>query len=371
MKNVIMMHSVGSNHTNWKESWLSVDAIQFEALCKFLHDNNYRTHHLDHWYETNGESKDKKDWYLTFDDGYLDNLLVAYPIMRKYGIKGTIFVNPEFVDPSSGVRTLSSNKGQTLGFLNWDEIQFLDSTEEFDIQSHSMSHNFYFSSNELVAIHDGSEEFHWLAWYAKPERKAFWQLEEQGSFTIPGTPVFKSYRALGLRRYFPDDRLTKQSIEWYNDGIRGELLMSKVNELLSKYPGRFETDEEMVSRFRYELFESKQILEEKLHKKVDFLCWPGGGYNELSLKLAIEAGYKASTIASRDCFVIPDNRGKEYKRIARFGMSSSISIGKYFRTPRFVSTKFKYHLVWCLISAKGNPIIRLINRAQNFILYCC
>jgi len=49
----------------------------------------------------------------------------------------------------------------------------------------------------------------------------------------------------------------------------------------------------MKERYWYELAESKRLLEEKLNKKVEFLCWPGGGYNELSIQLSIKAGYKA------------------------------------------------------------------------------
>lgn len=35
---------------------------------------------------------------VTFDDGYADNLLVAEPIMRRYGIRGTVFVASGYLD---------------------------------------------------------------------------------------------------------------------------------------------------------------------------------------------------------------------------------------------------------------------------------
>lgn len=361
------MHSVGSLYTLWKEKWLSIDTDQFEYLCRYLHKNKYNTHFLNHWYENEGKGLSKKDLYLTFDDGYLDNLLVAYPIMKKYGIKGTIFVNPEFVDPSIGIRTLESNRGETRGFLNWDEIKFLDKTDEFDIQSHSMSHNFYFKSDKLIDIHDGSDKYHWLAWISRPDRKPFWQLENQGGYTPKGFPVFESYRALGLRRYFPDDHLIQESIRMYNEGMAKEKILSHLKELQIKYPGRSETDLEMEERFRYELVESKRILEEKLSKKVTILCWPGGGYNETSLRLAIEAGYLASTIASADNAGGYDNLNSTYKRIVRYPMSSNVRCGQFVGNPRTVEAKIKSHLVFKLKIEENDKRWIIISKIRGLI----
>jgi len=329
---VAMLHSVGSNHTKWCDLWLTVDAEQFERMCAYLERHQYHTDFLDHWYylEDHPEEKTGKEFYLTFDDGYLDNLLVAYPILAKHHLKATIFVNPEFVDTSSGIRTLKESAGGTLGFLNWDEIKFLQQSGVFDIQSHSMSHNFYFASDKLVDIYEGQDTYHWMPWIAQPDKKMYWQYADQTSFVPFGTPVFEKGRALGLRRYFPDSKLDELGQQLLQQGLPKEDIIKQLREVQKEYPGRFETDEEMSERYRYELEESKRILEVQLNKPVDFLCWPGGGYNELSLRMAEEAGYKASTIASRDRKAWFDNKGMSYKRIKRNGLSSVINLkGKY------------------------------------------
>ena len=367
MRNVIMMHSVGSIHTSWKEAWLSIETQQFKYLCKYLKRHKYRTHYLDYWYINEGKGIDKKDLFLTFDDGYLDNLLVAYPIMKKYGIKGTIFINPEFVDPSSGIRTLESNKGETRGFLNWDEIKFLDKTEEFDIQSHSMSHNFYFKSDKLIDIHDGSDKYHWLAWISRPKRKPFWQLESQGNFTPKGYPVFEYYRALGLRRYFPDEQLIKLSEELYNENTPKEQIIEQLNFFKKTHPGRFESDSEMEERFKYELFDSKRILEEKLNKQITILCWPGGGYNDASLRIAQEAGYWASTIASADNTGFFDNSGNIYKRIVRYPMSSNVKCGQWVGKTRVVIATLPAHLVVKMKLEEGDFMWKLFSKIRGLI----
>lgn len=368
MRNVIMMHSVGSNNTNWKERWLSVDKVHFETFCRYLNQKKYKTYFLDHWYNQEDKANQyDKTLYLTFDDGYLDILLIAYPILKKYGIKATVFVNPEFVDPSSGVRTLSTNNGNTLGFLNWDEIKFLDKSGYVDIQSHTMTHNYYFKSNKIIDVHVPLNDYHWLAWISNPTRKYAWQLENQSSYTPYGYPIFEYGRALSLRRYIPDPKLIDKLVELYKAGKSIDYIMQACTELQKDLPGRYETDDEMVDRFRYEICQSKSLLEDKLGKKVDFLCWPGGGYCDLALDLAKEAGYKASTISSKDSIGF-SNRTVVFKRIVRLGMDSTIFKGRYLRAKRVLPVKFKYHLVWNLMVEEKRPLVYFLAKVNNFIL---
>jgi hypothetical protein len=150
---------------------------------------------------------------------------------------------------------------------------------------------------------------------------------------MPGYPIFEFDRALGMRRYLLDNEYVSYAGMLYLDkSVKKKQILQELQEKLKYYPGRFESDEEVEKRYRYELIDSKKILEERLSKEVGFLCWPGGGYNDLSLKIAIEAGYKASTIASREQSVIIDNSGK-YKRIRRFGLNSVYQVNgnMYFR----------------------------------------
>ena len=352
--NVAMLHSVGSNNTHWCDAWLSIDAGQFERLCAYLERKHYLTEFLDRWYylEDHPDEETGKEFYITFDDGYLDNLLIAYPILKKHHLKATIFINPEFVNPSNGIRTISDSEGGTLGFLNWDEIRFLQQTGVFDIQSHSMSHDFYFSSDKLIDIYEGQDTYHWIPWIAQPDKKMFWQYTDQTSFVPFGTPVFEKGRALGLRRYFTDPRIDDMGRQLYQQGLAKDEIMKRLKEMQKDFPGRFETDEEMTTRYCYELEESKRILETQLSKPVDFLCWPGGGYNELSLKLAEETGYKASTIASKERGTWFDNQGKPYKRIKRYGMSSVVKLKDGYAWPQI-----KNLLVWRFLSFFRGSIV--------------
>ena len=372
--NVVMFHSVGNTESDWYRKWLSVNVEQFECFCKYLKRKEYETLFLDEWYELQNHPKEinKKQVVLTFDDGYLDSWVYVFPILKKYELKGTIFINPEFVDPSNELRSqydLYKNKMiSSLGFLNWNEIKEMDKSPYIDIQSHSMSHNHYFYSDKLIDIYQGQNKYDWLSWIIRPDKKPNYISEDQKDYVDEGYPIFENGRALGLRRFIPSDKFINDFLSFYQsykNKFSNQILINKMKSFISTYNnqiGNYETDTEMEKRYRYELFESKRILEERLNKKIDFLCWPGGGYNELSLKLAEEAGYKASTVASWDKNSNFDNLGG-YKRIKRFGLNNHISFNKYKRT-----TNNKKILIQQFMHKNGSFYYRNLMRLKKIMV---
>lgn len=349
-----MFHSIGCEKENWYRNWLSVSLDHFEAFCKHLVKNNYETVFLDSWYDLDDNNTSSKQVIITFDDGYLDNWVYAYPILKKYNLKGTIFVNPEFVDLSDNPRknlsdvwdgSVNKENLQPLGFLNWSELKTMEASGVMDIQSHSMSHNFNFQSEKIKDIYTGQPNYDWMAWISNPERKPYYTVEDQTKLTNLGTPIFDFGRALALRKYFPDEKVVNYAVnnfKSYNEDQK-ETFINELNDKIKEFPGSYESDEDMEKRYRYELFDSKRILEEKLDKTVDFLCWPGGGYNDMSVKLSLEAGYKASTTSSKDKDPLKySNKG--YKRIKRFAMGSFISTNTghyYVKNSNYLVSLFK------------------------------
>jgi hypothetical protein len=370
---VLMFHSIGCENENWYRKWLSVSLDHFETFCQFLVKHNYETILLNEWYENPLDVSPHKQIVLTFDDGYLDNWVYAYPLLKKYNLKGTIFVNPEFVDESEKVRKnladvwdekIEKDQLTPLGFVNWSELKIMDASGVMDIQSHSMSHNFYFHSDRIKDIYERQPKYDWMAWIYKPNRKPYYVTENQEEFVAKGSPIFDFGRALALRRYFPDKELVDYAIEMYantKDKKDKSILIKKLNDKLSIHPGTYETDEDMLKRYRYEIFESKTVLEYKLSKTVDFFCWPGGGYNELSVDLCIEAGYKASTASFKNKPF--ERKYLNYKKIKRVSMTSFISTSQknhYIKRSNFLVNLLKSH--------EGKSINRNIYRAQKLML---
>ena len=75
---------------------------------------------------------------VTFDDGYLDNLRVALPILKAHGIPATIFVTVAFCDQSVRHARYQSEDGRL--HLDWDEVRELAAQPGILIGSHTLTH---------------------------------------------------------------------------------------------------------------------------------------------------------------------------------------------------------------------------------------
>lgn len=320
---VVTFHSVGMNETGWIWQQLSEKADVFEKLLQKLLSHGYQTVTLSQLYaHMSGERPCKpKSIVLVFDDGYLDNWVTVYPLLKKYGMCGTVYVNPDFVDPGSELRpTLNdfpdSDASQT-GFMNWAELQQLDESGVLDVQSHSLTHTWYFTGPKIVDYYTPSSAatYPWMAWNARPERKPYYLQEDQTSFVPWGTPVFEYEKSLLARRFFPDANRVQEVVSSVANDVDSALLQSA--DSLS-FPGTYESDTEHEARVRGELMQSKAIIEERLGKTVDYLCWPGGGVNADVKRLAAEVGYKSWTLPSgeqRDKRNRPGEDPGEIKRL--------------------------------------------------------
>ena len=108
---------------------LAVRPDDFDTQMKYLSENGYHTISPDELYESlagTGELPDNPVM-ITFDDGYEDNYVNAYPILKKYGFKATIFVVTSFLD---------KNK---KGYMSWDQAREMDANG-ISIQSHTVDH---------------------------------------------------------------------------------------------------------------------------------------------------------------------------------------------------------------------------------------
>ena len=111
-----------------KSTPLSITLADFDAQMSYLLAQGYVSITPDELYSgLNGELElPKKPVLITFDDGYADNYTNAFPILKRYNMRATIFVIPAFV-------------GVYQNYLTWDELREMEDGG-ITIESHTMHH---------------------------------------------------------------------------------------------------------------------------------------------------------------------------------------------------------------------------------------
>jgi peptidoglycan/xylan/chitin deacetylase (PgdA/CDA1 family) len=135
---VLMYHKVDMS----RKDNLTISIEQFESHLKFLKENKYEPismNQLIHFLEKKSLLPDKPV-LITFDDGYLNNLELAYPLLQKYHFKAVIFIATSFI----GTEILQD--GYPTLYMSIEQLKTLEpSLIEFGLHSHL--HNSYSAMN--------------------------------------------------------------------------------------------------------------------------------------------------------------------------------------------------------------------------------
>ena len=147
---------------------LTVDLAGFEAQMRYLTERGYTMLHAAEFARClQGETQaPERAVLLTIDDGYVDTWAYAFPILRRYNAKATLFLVTGWVSDAPGRRhTLEevwagapeailppvslhdvtrdelARRGPASALaLTWDEVAAMGRTGVMDIQSHTHTH---------------------------------------------------------------------------------------------------------------------------------------------------------------------------------------------------------------------------------------
>ncbi len=307
---VLMYH-----HVNELKDKFTIPPDDFDHQMEYLARKNYQTLFLDELIGSLKEGKEKRKVAITFDDGYLDNWVYAYPILKKYNLKATIFVITSRIKGKSGfyrpnleavwnekvnkeglprisnhyqsnLRCVRNYEGSD-DHITWEEAKEMSQSGLIDIQSHSHLHSYCYVSDKIVDYNQGKKwRIGWLT---------------DGDLRL-GIPIYEDKPALAGRRYFNDQDLRDKLAEYISQRgkekfFKKEDWKKELDGVASDYRTRNElkanyaTLEEQKKRVKSELLLSKNIVEEKLNKKCHFIAWPGGAYDNDLVKWAKECGY--------------------------------------------------------------------------------
>lgn len=117
---ILSYHGVVPVHS-WGIKEYFVSAENFEKQVRYLKENGYTSLTFN---DIGNFKSYEKPVIITFDDGYESVYKYAYPILKKYNMRATLFMVSDFV-------------GQKY-FLNVAQLNKL--SDVFDIQSHTKTH---------------------------------------------------------------------------------------------------------------------------------------------------------------------------------------------------------------------------------------
>ncbi|MFH1710162.1 MAG: polysaccharide deacetylase family protein [bacterium] len=279
------------------EDSISISPQNFEMQIKYLAEAGYRSLHLSEFFAH------LKQWdipekliLITFDDGYADNFLYAYPILKKYNMKATIFPITAFIKDKAEERgKLMGNfellmglpfaKGGLDDFLSWEEMREMEKGGLIDIQAHCHTHAAYFEDNRIISFYDGGIN-----------TKLGWATDGD---TRPGIPIYPTGPSLCARRYFDDKELREKLASYVEKHGGGDFMLKpgasiELKDIVKKHGklnSAFEAEAGSESRIMHELTFTKELVETKLNKKADYICWPWGSVDKKLMSRAEHAGF--------------------------------------------------------------------------------
>ena len=230
----VLTHHLVSNDTRF----LSVTPKIFEEQCRVLADNGWRGIGLEEAeaFLIEGKPLPKKSFLMTFDDGYLDNYVYAFPIMQKYGHKGVVFAvssrissaqmdcEQQFAKTGTTLRSTMTEEQQVGGsepeaitvnnlvieeptgektrmplFFNWDEARLMERSGSIAVAGHSVNHSRVYTDHHFSNfIEPGDRLDH------------FDNITGEACF---GMPAFASEPELIARAFLPSPELIKRIVE--------------------------------------------------------------------------------------------------------------------------------------------------------------
>lgn len=126
---VLMYHKVDLT----MRDYLTVPVREFEMHLKFLKENKYEPISMTQLIDfLEGRcSLPDKPVLITFDDGYLNNLELAYPLLQKYQCKAVIFIPTAFIG-----KEILYDDNPTF-YMSVEQLKTMDtSLIQFGLRSH-------------------------------------------------------------------------------------------------------------------------------------------------------------------------------------------------------------------------------------------
>ncbi|MBX2827836.1 MAG: polysaccharide deacetylase family protein [Flavobacteriaceae bacterium] len=137
-----MYHKVDAQQS----AGLTISEEKLEIQFKYLVENGYQSHHLSH-VRSLKQLPSGKHVMITFDDGYVNQLIYAVPLLQKYNLKATLFIPLKYV----GDQDRWNDRPEPI--MDVEMLKGLPS-DTIELAYHSYAHKKYDELSEAERIED-------------------------------------------------------------------------------------------------------------------------------------------------------------------------------------------------------------------------
>lgn len=297
-----------------------LEPVAFGRKLAHLAENDYRTLSAEEYLRvlTGRDHAPERAVVLTFDDGRGSLWSVGYPLMRRFGMCGIVFLVPGRTASRSGPlpphwgdveagrdaaeEVLRRDEGAGA-LLSWEEVEALSATGVFDFQSHTLNHARIHVSPEVdtfmtPSLRRGTASFE-VPLIESDGRDLLADDVPLGTPLLHSAPrtseVLRFHEPPDLRRACVDTVVAGGGESFFeNRAWKKTLLRLFRQSARGSGTGRHETIEERDKAIRSELAVAKDLLEAHTGKPVIHLCYPWHAWGPTSRRIAEEVGYETA-----------------------------------------------------------------------------
>lgn len=139
---ILMYHMVAPHKRAARFNGLRVPPAMFEKQLRWLQQNGWRSVTLSELIERPGPVPEKA-FVITFDDGYADNYTTAFPLLKRFGYRATLYLVAERFDRDWSTQRKAHHDEGELGDenkLSDRQVAEMIASGIFELGSHSMTH---------------------------------------------------------------------------------------------------------------------------------------------------------------------------------------------------------------------------------------
>lgn len=268
---ILMFHRVVPERNSpriYNHLGLEISPARLEDTIRFFRKRDYDFVSLDNLGEYRNAKPGKRRFVaFTFDDGYVDNFDFAYPILKKHGVPFTIYVTT----------------GQPDGhaFLWWYLL------EEMILNNDSLDMQL---DGQPILFNLGS---------LREKELAFNRISR--ILMVADKKALGFYKATLFSKYLDGSaRLTKAlSLNWSR--IR-EMSDDPLVTIGAHTVNHFPLNSLQDGESKFEMAESKRIIESHIDREVGHFCYPTGLYSQREVAFAAACGYRSATTVNMTNF---------------------------------------------------------------------